>query len=517
MTRTMPLIAVSVALAATLGCSEQSFTPKAEDDNASGQLIEVSPLLLEYDVLSDGEEQTRSFTVTNIGTAELSVSDIEITGSESFLLLSPDTEFALPPGASSEFDVLFTPLEADENYGSATVYSDDPENEQVVVQLVGTGAVPELMIDPDPYDFGVDYVGCGYGNEFILSNVGTDPLVIDAVDYSATNGMLSMQALDVGLPVTLAPKESTSVWVDFMPDDEAPTSAMLEVTSNDPRGVVSSEHTAEGVYAGYGSETFTVPEDPPVDIIFAIDRSCSMDDDAASLSANLSTFISAIESVTTGWQIGVVTADNGCFNTWIDASTPNYESLFTSAALSNNWGAWTEGLLTVSRNAIDASFGGCNNGFIRDGAMTHAIMISDEPEQSAGSWSSYVTEMQGIVADPSLLKLSAIAGDYPSGCGSADAGIGYWEAVNATGGEFLSICSNWAKNVDVLAQASLDGLSDFELEGRPDPSTLTVTVNGKEWVTGWHYDEATNSIVFDDEVPQGASVTVDYGELVDCD
>lgn len=518
MTRNLSLLSAgAVVLSVLVGCSEQGFTPKVEEDETSGQIIEVTPLMLSYGTLSDGESEVQSFTVTNIGTAELHVENIALSGSASFALMSTELDFRLPPGASSEFDVVFTPLEADDNYGAATVYSDDPENEQVVVQLNGIGAVPELMIDPDPYDFGIDYVGCGYSTDFMLTNVGTDPLMIDAIDYSTTNGMLELQPIAVSLPIRLDPGDGTAVTVEFLPDQEAATAGYLEVTSNDPRGVVSTEHLGQGVYANWRSETFAIPENPPVDIIFAIDRSCSMDDDAAALAANLTQFINAIETVTTGWQVGVVTANNGCFNTWIDSSTPSYQSAFTSAALSNNWGSWTEALLTISRNAIQETLGGCNNGFIRAGAMTHVVMISDEPEQSSGSWSTYVTEMQGLVADPSLLKLSAIAGDYPGGCGSADPGTGYYEAVNATGGEFLSICSNWATNVDVLAAASLEGLMDFELGATPDASTIEVWVNGSQWLTGWHYDAATNSIVFDDDLEEGATIGVEYGELVECD
>ena len=122
-----------------------------------------------------------------------------------------------------------------------------------------------------------------------------------------------------------------------------------------------------------------------------------------------------------------------------------------------------------------------------------------------------------MVADPKMLKLSAIAGDYPSGCGTADPGTGYYEAVMATGGEFLSICSNWSKNVEVLAQASLEGLLDFELSETPAPDSIVVKVDGATWLADWHYDAGTNSIIFDTEVTQGASVEVEYGKLVECD
>jgi hypothetical protein len=182
----------------------------------------------------------------------------------------------------------------------------------------------------------------------------------------------------------------------------------------------------------------------------------------------------------------------------------------------NNKGFYTEMLLTLVKNALQAE-SSCNAGFSRAGAITHAIMVSDEPEQSSAPWSSIVSDMQSMVANPKMLKLSAIAGDYPGGCGTADPGIGYYESVMATGGEFLSICSNWSKNVEVLAQASLEGLLDFELSETPAPDSIVVKVDGATWLADWHYDAGTNSIIFDTEVTQGASVEVEYGKLVECD
>ncbi len=518
MTRTVSALAlVGTTLAAFTACSEQGFSPKVENDVNTGQIIEVTPARLDFGTLSDGEEETKFFQVKNIGTDELHVTDIEITGGSSFMLLSTETDFRLPPDAASSFDVLFTPLEADTVNGVATVFSDDPENPEVPVQLVGVGAVPSLRIDPDPYDFGIDYIGCGDDLEVTLTNVGTDPLVIDSIEYSS-RGMLSMDELPFELPLTLAPEASATLDVAFMPDSEDAAVGTLTVLSNDPRGEVTSEHTGTGQYADWKTDIFAVPVDPPVDIIFAVDRSCSMDDDAASLASNFLSFISTIETVTAGWRIGVVTGDNGCFNSgWIESTTPNYQTLFTQAVQSNNWNRYTESLLTLARNAIQAAVSGCNAGFLRPGAITHVIMVTDEPEQSVESWSSLVSQMQGYYADPAMLKLSAVAGDYPTGCGTAEAGTGYYEAVSATGGVFLSICSNWSTNVDVLADISIEGLVEFELSATPDPSSITVFVDGVQWLIDWHYDATLNQIVFDTELSEGAAIEVNYGVLVTCD
>jgi len=504
-----------LSLLALMGCSEQGFIPGHGIDDGFGPDIEVSPAKLEYGTLSINDTEVKSFTVTNVGTEELIVDGMILNGA-SFTFVNDAVSFSLPPDGWNEFDVVFSAMAAYENYGDITVFSNDVDDPTETVTLVGTGAVPELSIYPNPYNFGIDYVGCGYENLFILANVGTEDLIIDSITYEDPENQLSLQEVTAPMPITLEPTSTFDLWIDFMPTKEVGTQGVLTIESNDPLGTAEGYQTAMGVYADWITDLFEIPVDPPVDIIFAIDRSCSMNDDAMSLANNFSSFIGAIDKYTSGWKIGVVTGDSGCYNTVIESTTPNYENLFSSAVMVNNKGFYTEMLLTLVKNALQAE-SSCNAGFSRPGAITHAIMVSDEPEQSPGSWSSLVTNMQALVADPKMLKLSAIAGDYPAGCGTADPGTGYYEATMATGGEFLSICSNWSKNVEVLAQASLEGLLDFELSETPAPDSIVVKVDGATWLADWHYDAGTNSIVFDIEVTQGASVEVEYGKLVECD
>ena len=84
--------------------------------------------------------------------------------------------------------------------------------------------------------------------------------------------------------------------------------------------------------------------------------------------------------------------------------------------------------------------------------MLHIIMLSDECEQSPNpgicgtQWQDYIDRIVLQKGDASLVRMSAIAGDYPSGCGnptSAQFGSGYWESTQLTNGLFISICSNW--------------------------------------------------------------------------
>ena len=201
------------------------------------------------------------------------------------------------------------------------------------------------MITPDLHDFSDAAIPCDQTVDLTLSNAD-EPLVISALDYTSSTG--EMVLVDPNAwPITLNTNETVEVAVDFSPTIKGPSTGLLEVTSTDPRGVVSAEQVGEGVYdvevndsfvvpdplvdsytsparitdgftsprfktdtwnaptdqvevftaPEYQTDTFTsaqqtmdsyiaptlitdtylVPDEPPVDILFAVDQSCSMD------------------------------------------------------------------------------------------------------------------------------------------------------------------------------------------------------------------------------------------------
>ena len=109
--------------------------------------------------------------------------------------------------------------------------------------------------------------------------------------------------------------------------------------------------------------------------------------------------------------------------------------------------------------------------------------------------------------------ISAIAGDYPDGCTTAEAGSGYYEASVATGGAFLSICEpDWGSHVRNLAFLSAGTPTDtFGLTYDPVEPSILVTVND-EASSDWTYDPDQKAIRFSEEaVPEsGAHVVISY-------
>jgi hypothetical protein len=518
----MNKLVVILPFVLSLGCqSDHGFHDNNGAAGGSGPQIQVTPEVIEFGSLGRDESVVETFTITNVGEGELDVSGIELVGtSASFVILTPeeDLEFSLPATASTEIEVEFTPVGANEQHAQAMIDSNDEDTPRLAVDLYGEGLIPDLEIDPNPYDFGDSYIGCPHSGEIDLINVGYDDLTIDTIDLSGGSGSFTLTASPT-LPLTLAPAEWTTVSVEFYPESESDRAAMLQVTHDAPGGMDRGDLEGRGIYAGDYTDTWDIPYDPPVDLFFAVDQSGSMDDDARSLASNFGAFISQLTNYTTDWHLLVANDDDGCndHGGYMTISTGGYSNAFQNAVQAGG-GYYTESLLTVASQAIEKTDGGeCNQGFMRTDALLHIILVSDEPEQSSGSWSSYVSQIQAKKGSTANVKISAIAGDYPGGCGSAAAGTGYYEAVQATGGEFLSICSNWASMVEALADASVQ-LSEYELSHRPDPDTIVVRVNGTQDTNSWYFEPTANSVIFSTAIPEGGdTVRITYSALANCD
>ncbi|MEZ4317302.1 MAG: choice-of-anchor D domain-containing protein [Myxococcota bacterium] len=496
------------------GCSENSINSVKPDNGTPAPNIVVTPPVLEFAQLMSSEVETRTFTVQNVGEGALTVDRITVELSDAFTVTNPGG-FVLDPGTAQDIEVSFTPLQV-ENVGQAVVWSDDPDEPETLVDLIGYGAVPELRISPDPHDFGTHFVPCGDWTTLTLENVGGDLLVIDSIQH-VSNGEFVLEDPNV-FPVELLPGQYTSVNLEFNALTAGQMTGELQVMSNDPRGLVTATQTGAGNYAAMGTDNFVVPTDPPVDILFAVDQSCSMDDDSQQLGANFDAFINQINAATQGWQIGVANVETGCFNNGIlSANSMGYQAAFASAVTegydSTGYDTWSEQLYTLVDVALGKTTPGqCNSGFLRPGALLHVILVSDEEEQSANNWAYYYNNYIQYVSDPSLLKVSVIVDD--SGCGLGAAG--YPQSANQTGGVILDLCGNWASQIGQLGSASLQGIGSFELSQNADPASIVVTVDGNPMASGWSFNAGTNEVVFDNALPEGTLVDVDYGIAVAC-
>ena len=511
--------------ATTIACSDYNIGPDKGFDYPADAHLEVFPLTLDFGVSGiDDDPVIRTFTITSVGEDPALISNIDLQGLDagSFSIVGHFEETELASGESMDIEIAFIPTERmSDSFTEAVVFSDDEEEGGIPVTLLGATAEPDLLITPDPLNFGATYVGCNMPNEITLSNVGTDDLEIYSIgDVQApfTVDGIAREGL------VLAPGEEFTIDADFAPELETTYSGSFEVESNDPDGIQYVEIEGAGLFMSNLEQEWENPAQSPTDILFVLDRSGSMQSDLDILAANFDTFINELSNHAEDWQVMVVTDDDGCSNHSgiLTPNTPNYQELFTAGVSNGGNGAdigLTERLVQMAQVAIDNTDAGeCNAGFLRDNAMLHVVMVTDEKEHSPIPVADMVDDIiaqKGGNAD--RVKMSAIYNP------NDDLNDRYQTAVAMTGGLLFDITesstNNWSspENIALIAEASVM-VDRYDLDQPAVESTIEVTVNGYPVVGNWYYDADQQAVIFDDQAPGESDITnIQYAALAECE
>ena len=165
----------------------------------------------------------------------------------------------------------------------------------------------------------------------------------------------------------------------------------------------------------------------------------------------------------------------------------------------------------------------------RPNAALAVIAVSDEDDHSYGSPAYFARSLLGAKGkgNEHLVTFSVIGGTLPNGCyppgeqkyfgGLAEPANRYLQVVGKTGGVPGSICDNSFETTLVQIAQALNTLRRiFPLSLEPDPSTISVKVNGvsipASIVNGWQWQPQTQSVAFLGNYvpPPGAQVRIEY-------
>jgi hypothetical protein len=121
----------------------------------------------------------KTLTVTNLGTGQLSISQIFVTPDGGAFSVVGAIPTSVGGSGSSPLTVQFDPPEQQSYSGTLQILSDDNNDPMVTIPLSGVGSTEGLLdVTPNPLNFG----SVGQGQTVImpltLSSVGTAPLVI---------------------------------------------------------------------------------------------------------------------------------------------------------------------------------------------------------------------------------------------------------------------------------------------------------------------------------------------------
>jgi hypothetical protein len=302
-----------------------------------------------------------------------------------------------------------------------------------------------------------------------------------------------------------------------------------------------------------------------LDILWVIDNSLSMEVSQNRLAANFDSFIDGFRKRTLDYQMGVITteawrdlfkdsSETRCFSCLRDGNakdgpsgypivrpdTPNMKDVFLKNVLQGVDGTGDERAFQSIRTALDNPE---NAGFLRPGSYLAVIIVSDEDDFSH-SGSAYLKEdynderlepvstilqyLDGKTRNNSPIPMFNISSitipDFEcrdkiiknEGGNGQRLGPRHIEAAQRSSGLVGSLCDEFSKTLQQISGRLLELLTRFPLSRRPDPSTITVWVDGRQIPEsvdhGWTYSEEDNSIWFHgEEVPhEGARIRIDF-------
>ena len=503
------------ALLLMIACNETGLFARSEDPWAGDAKIAVDPMEIDFLTLELSDERSQTVTLSSVGAGLLSIEGLSFEGEQGFRVDEEELFVDLMPGESVSFEVYFTPSKPEDHQGTLLVASSDEETPLTEVALTGRGLSPWLVVTPSPHDYGEAPLGCASTRNLVAQNVGNAPLELTAIDDTG-NGDFSVLT-GPELPITLQPGAWADLEVQWVPGVEGLNSGGQSFISNDPRTEYLAEQSGTGLATSEVEDRFTIDPNPPVDLIFAVDQSGSMDNDAEALAENFQTLITTLEGVTSAWRIGVLTYDAGCFNGGVlKAWTPELSTVFAAAVTAGEDREISDDealfkILDRGLRQLDA----CNSGFRREDAPLHVVFVSDEPERSveqAASWTYdyWLGEYHKVVPE-SLLTLSGVVDT--EGCNEGDAG--YSEAIAATGGLSMSICTtDWAQYAEDIALATLNNAWRFELSEAAARGSIQVQVDGTT-SSRWTFDAVSNSVQMAG-LQDASEVVISYSVQEEC-
>lgn len=274
----------------------------------------------------------------------------------------------------------------------------------------------------------------------------------------------------------------------------------------------------EEVPDGWILEEFTGGGDSSASVLVVGDTSGSMEQELRTMGDTITPFVERLATHVDTWTLAAITDGSGCVvDGVLTAETNNYADKFADAITTEagNDSEAEQGLRNVLQ-VLENTDRRCNEGLLL-GGLLHIVFVADENDESPGYdespdyWKEWVEEIGEAYGDPSKVVMSAVAGPTPTGCAGADPGFGYDGAVRATGGEFLSICDDWASEIDLLADATAMR-STFPLGDLPIVETLQVWVNDREMISGtdYTYDPQTNIVTLEEPSGPGDRVAILY-------
>ncbi|MFP2928335.1 choice-of-anchor D domain-containing protein [Pyxidicoccus sp. 3LG] len=516
------------------------------------------PPRLSFGKVPVGAQVALGVSVRNTGAEACYLASMSLSpASDAAFTANPVQNTVLEPGKKATLVVSFKP-EAEGSYsGLAEAWVNHPTAGHPLVEVTGQGVKGCFAVQPTTVDFGVTKLSCGpRTRELIAVNDCIGPVHLSGMTLEQEGEEFAVTS-QVGFPYSIPSKSSVRLTATYTPVDDGDDAAALRFTMDD-----GSEYTAglvgRGVTKAEQTDRFFQESEAKVDVLFVVDNSGSMMEEQQSLGQNFAAFLSAANQAAVDYRIGVTTTGldpspggwsecpggamggengrlfpvDGSRPRIITPGTPNAAGVFASntrvgvchwneQGLDAAYRALSDPLIYKEDDPRTPQGADGNGGFLREEAKLAIIFLSDEEDFSSQPVSFYETYFLALKGnDKSRLSINAIVGPMDLGTcpTSSSSGSRYIQLAQATGGAVESICTpNWAASLEKLSNSAFGPNRKFKLSEQPaDPTRIVVVVDGVQVTSGWEYDAATNSIIFDRSTAPGPGSMVEVTYPLGC-
>ncbi|MDX2009613.1 MAG: hypothetical protein SFW67_05465 [Myxococcaceae bacterium] len=168
------------------------------------------------------------------------------------------------------------------------------------------------------------------------------------------------------------------------------------------------------------TDTYQLPpfKRQPIDVLFVIDDSCSMEDDQAELANNFDAFFGSFRANQVDFRVAAVTSDmedemrSGRFvGPVITDKTPNADEAFKQLVNVGANGSAIERALGAARAALtEPLLSSTNRGFLRPEADLAFVFLGDEDDQSNFPVSEFESFARGLKTGEQRVSVTSIVG-----------------------------------------------------------------------------------------------------------
>ncbi len=199
---------------------------------SSAGTVSLSPTSMNFGKVNVGTTgPSKSATFTNTGKTTISISSIQITGTNAVdFAQTNNCPASLAAGAKCTIKVTFSP-QVNGGLSAAVTVTDNATGSPQTISLSGSGVQPNVMLSPKSLTFATQKVGTTSAPQNItLTNNGGGTLTISNISVTGTNAGDFTQTNNC--PATLATMGTCTITVTFTPTATGSRTANVTITDN---------------------------------------------------------------------------------------------------------------------------------------------------------------------------------------------------------------------------------------------------------------------------------------------